>query len=103
MEAQDAFKIYYYGRTNDDYCYRWTIYTGILTADCKVGDKVVVKDGDNLYFTVKTSDGEEFPLRIHGIEQFAKTLQEGTVGMHVGLVFRKSGLPKTNVVIYKAE
>lgn len=102
MEAQDAMKIYYDGRDNDPYCYRWNIYIGILVADCKIGDKVVVKDGDNLYSTV-LSEGKEYPLRIHGIEQFNKSFQEGKVGMHVGLVFRKSGLPKANVAIYKAE
>lgn len=103
MEAQDAFKIYYDGREKDPYCYRWHIYTGILAADCKIGDKVVVKHGDNLYSTVITSEGKEYPLRIHGIEQFNKTLQEGKTGLHVGLVFRKSGLPKDKVMIYKAE
>jgi len=38
MEAADAFKIYYDGRTDDRHCFRWTIYTGTLLADCKVGD-----------------------------------------------------------------
>lgn len=68
------------------------IYTGILATDCKIGDKVVVVDGDNLY-----------PLRIWAIEQFNKSLQEGATGLEIGLVFRNSELPKTNVKIYKAE
>lgn len=103
MEATDAFKIHYDGRKDDPYCYRWTIYTGILAADCKVGDKVVVQDGDNLYSTVQLSDGKEVALRIWGIEEFNKSFQEGKKGQNIGLVFRKSALPKANVKIYKAE
>jgi len=102
MEAQDAFKIYYDGRKDDPYCYRWTIYTGVLSAECRVGDKVVVKHGDNLYSTLKRED-KEYPIRIWAIEQFNKSLQEGTVGLEVGLVFRHSTLPKDKVTIYKAE
>lgn len=94
MEATDAFKIYYDGRTEDKHCFRWTIYTGVLSADCKVGEKVVVTYGDNQY-----------PVRIWGIEQFNKTLQEGKTGLEVGICFsyHHPELPKGNVTIYKAE
>ena len=94
MEAQDAFKIYYDGRTNDKHCFRWTIYTGVLSTDCKIGDKVVVVDGDNQY-----------PVIIFGIEQFNKNLQKGKIGDNVGLAFsyHHPELPKANVKIYKAE
>lgn len=94
MEAQDAFKIYYDGRTNDKDCFRTTIYTGVLSADCRVGEEVVVAYGDNQY-----------PVRILDIAQFNKSLQEGVAGLHVGLVFshRHPELPKANVLIYKAK
>ncbi len=102
MEAQNAVKIYYDGRKNDPNCYRWNIYFGVLVADCKIGDKVIVQHGDDLYSTVISHSGKKYPLRIWAIEQFNKSFQEGTAGLEVGLVFRKSKLPEDKVKIYKA-
>lgn len=102
MASDRAMKIYYDGRKDDPNCYRWNIYIGVLAADCKVGDKVIIQHGDDLYSTVTTHNGKEYPLRIEAIEQFNKSFQEGTAGLEVCLVFRKSKLPEDKVKIYKA-
>lgn len=76
MEAEQAYKIYFDGRTDDPHCFKWTIYVGKLLADCKVGDMVVVTHG-----------GNQYPARIWGLEQFNKPLHEGKAGLGVGICF----------------
>lgn len=92
MEVQHVIKVYYDGRTDDPNCYRWTICCGVVVSDCKIGDNVVARCGD-----------DQYPSRIWGIEQFNRPLQEASAGLDVGLTFRNSGLPKDgNLTIYKS-